>query len=95
MARSGTFGPAAHVNLCTLTDTLDVLGLDLYELEQRALAQLAELGPIVVAVLDDLLNRAASNAYDPVRYAVPGLALRRLRAVPQPDNPSTRKDTDH
>jgi hypothetical protein len=33
-------------------------------------------------VVEELLNRAAHNAYDPVRYAVPGPAPRRLRAVP-------------
>jgi hypothetical protein len=83
------------VNPCTLTDTLDVLGPDLDELEQRALAQLAEIAPIIVAVVEELLNRAARNAYDPVRYAVPGPAPRRLRAVPQPDNKPSRTDTDH
>jgi hypothetical protein len=94
IARSGTFGPAGHVNLCTLTDTLDVLGLPVDDLEQRALTQLAELDPIIVAVVDNLLNRAAANEYDPASYAVPGPAPRRLRAVPQPDNPTITEETE-
>ena len=93
-ARSGMFGPPAHVNRCTLDDTLDVLGLDVDELERRALAQLAEGDPLIVAVVDELLNRAARNPYDPARYAaVP--PVRQLRVIPLPGNPSTGKDTDH
>ena len=94
-ARRGTFGPAADLGLCTLTDTLEVLGLPVDELERRALARLAAGDPLIVAVVDDLLNRAARNDYDPARYAVPGLPARHLRAIPPtaPGNP-TRKDSE-
>lgn len=90
-ARSGAFGPAAHLGLCTLTDTLDVLGLDVDELEQRALEQLAAGDPLIVAVVDELLNRAARNPYDPVRYVATPSA-RHLRAIP--GNPSSSEETD-
>jgi len=91
-ARRGTFGPAADLGLCTLTDTLEVLGLPVDELERRALARLAAGDPLIVAVVDDLLNRAARNDYDPARYAVPGPAARHLRAITPSDNPTGRKD---
>jgi len=105
-ARRGTFGPAAHFGLCTLTDALEVIGLPVDELERRALGRLAAGDPLVVAVVTDLLNRAASCDYDPARYAVPAPPERRLRAIPpaavsqkEPESDSlihrsSRKDSD-
>ena len=69
-ARGGTFGPASHLGLCTLTDTLDVLGVPLGGWDLAVLRQLAGLDPLTVATIASLFYRAARDQYDQARYVV-------------------------
>ena len=70
-ARRGTFGPASWLGYCSLTDSLDVLDVDLGHYDRVVLQQLGQLEPLTVAVLVSLFHRAAHDGYDPTRYTVP------------------------
>ena len=76
-ARDGTFGPARQLGLCTLTDTLYVLGAELGGFDVEVLEQLAALDPLTVATIASLFYRAAHDDYDQARYIVTGPGWRR------------------
>ena len=70
-AASGQFGPAPRLNLATLSDTLDTVGVEIGAYDAEVLGRVAGLlGPLDCAVLNSLLQRAARDDYDQAVHIV-------------------------
>jgi hypothetical protein len=89
-AKDGTSGPPGeqllhppgHLELCTMTDTLETLGVDLGRFDVEVLGRLAAaLDPLAVAVVNSLFQRAAGDDYDQAVY-VAAPRPRHLAPVP-------------